>query len=78
MIPHKAVSELLGEYFVYVLGDSSKVSQRKLVLGQAVGENIIVKDGLKPGEKIVVEGVQNMHDGTVVKIAPDPEGEKNK
>lgn len=78
MIPHKAVSELLGEYFVYVIGDSSKVSQRKLVLGQAVGENIIVKDGLKPGEKIVVEGVQNMHDGTAVKIAPDPEGEKNK
>ena len=66
IIPHKAVTELLGEYFVYVLGDSSKVSQRKLVLGQAVGGNIIVKDGLKPGEKIVVEGVQNLHDGSVV------------
>ncbi|MEO6134770.1 MAG: efflux RND transporter periplasmic adaptor subunit [Ginsengibacter sp.] len=70
MIPHKAVTELLGEYFVYVVGDSSKVSQRKLVLGQQIGGNIIVKDGLKPGEKIVVEGVQNLHEGSVVKIAP--------
>jgi membrane fusion protein (multidrug efflux system) len=70
IIPNKAVTELLGEFFVYVIGDSSKVSQRKLVLGQQIGGNIIVKDGLKPGEKIVVEGIQNLHDGSVVKVAP--------
>lgn len=66
MIPYKAVSELLGEFFVYVVGDSSKVSQRQLVLGQQIGPNIIVKDGLKPGDKIVVEGVQNLHEGSVI------------
>ncbi len=66
MIPYKAVSELLGEFFVYVVGDSSKVSQRQLVLGQQVGQNIIVKKGLKPGEKIVVEGIQNLHEGSVI------------
>ena len=66
MIPYKAVTEMLGEFFVYVVGDSSKVSQQQLVLGQQIGENIIVKSGLKPGEKIVVEGVQNLHQGSVI------------
>lgn len=69
MIPYKSVSELLGEFFVYVVGDSSKVSQRQLVLGQQIGQNIIVKKGLNPGEKIVVDGIQNLHEGSVVKVS---------
>jgi membrane fusion protein (multidrug efflux system) len=66
MIPYKAVSESLGEFFVYVVGDSSKVSQRQIVEGQQIGDNIIIKSGLKPGEKIVVEGIQNLHEGSVI------------
>ncbi|RYE19057.1 MAG: efflux RND transporter periplasmic adaptor subunit, partial [Sphingobacteriales bacterium] len=66
IIPYKAVTEQLGEFFVYVIGDSSKVTQRKLVLGKSLGETIIVREGLKPGEKIVVQGVQNMKEGAVV------------
>ena len=66
MIPYKAVSELLGEFFVYVVGDSSKVSQRQIVEGQQIGDNIIIKKGLKPGEKIVVQGIQNLHEGSVI------------
>jgi membrane fusion protein (multidrug efflux system) len=72
-IPYKAITEQLGEFFVYVVGDSSKVSQRKLVLGKQMGNDIIVKDGLKEGEKIVVQGVQNMREGTVITTqAPGP------
>jgi len=70
MIPYKAVTEQLGEFFVYVAGDSSKVSQRKLVLGEPIGANIIVKEGLKAGEKIAVEGVQNLREGAVINTAP--------
>ncbi|REA63484.1 efflux RND transporter periplasmic adaptor subunit [Dyadobacter luteus] len=70
IIPYKAVTEQLGEFFVYVEGDSSKVSQRKLALGQPIGQNIIVKEGLKPGEKIVVEGVQNLREGAVINTQP--------
>ena len=70
VIPYKAVTEQLGEFYVYVEGDSSKVSQRKLSLGKPIGSNIIVKDGLKPGEKIAVEGVQNLREGAVINAAP--------
>ena len=69
LIPYKAVTEQLGEYFVYVLGDSNKVSQRKLDLSRQIGADIIVKDGLKAGEKIVVQGVQNLREGAIVTIS---------
>lgn len=69
VIPNKAVTEQLGEFFVYVLGDSSKVTQRKVILSKQIGANIIVKDGLKEGDKIVVEGVQKLREGAVVSTA---------
>ena len=68
LIPYKAVTEQLGEFFVYVAGDSSKVSQRRLVLGKPIGTNIVVKQGLKEGEKIAVEGVQNLREGATIRI----------
>ncbi len=70
IIPYKAVTEQLGEFFVYVVGDSSKVSQHKVQVGQQIDTNVIIKDGLKEGEKIVVEGVQNLHEGSVITTAP--------
>ena len=66
IIPYKAVSEQLGEFFTYVVEDSSKVTQRKITLGKEIGSNIIVKDGLQAGEVIVVEGVQNLKEGSVI------------
>jgi membrane fusion protein (multidrug efflux system) len=68
LIPYKAVTEQLGEFFVYVLNDSNKVSQRKVPLGAQIGTNIIVKDSLREGEKIVVQGVQNLREGAMVKV----------
>jgi membrane fusion protein (multidrug efflux system) len=66
IIPYKAITEQLGEFFVYVVGDSNKVTQRKLSLGKQIGTNIIVKDGLKEGDKVVVQGVQNLREGAVI------------
>lgn len=70
VIPYKAITEQLGEFFVYVVGDSSKVSQRKVRVGKALGTDVIIHDGLKGGEQIVVQGVQNLREGMVVKPAP--------
>jgi membrane fusion protein, multidrug efflux system len=76
LIPYKAVTEQLGEFFVYVPGDSNKVSQRKVVLGKQIGKDVIIKDGLKDGEKIVVEGVQNLREGAVINASSSKDSTK--
>src|SRR5665213_2146308 len=68
IITYKAVTEQLGEFFVYKLGDSNKVHQQKIQLSKSMGSKIIVTDGLKDGDNIVVEGVQNLHEGSKVSI----------
>ncbi len=76
LIPAKAIVEQMGEYFVFVVGDSSKVMQRKIVRGATINDKLIVKDGLKEGEKIVTEGVQKLRDGAVVQPKADSTGKK--
>jgi membrane fusion protein (multidrug efflux system) len=70
VIPHKAINEQLGEFFVY-MADSARATQRKVVLGKQVGKNIIIKEGLKEGEIIITEGIQNLREGTAISI-PTP------
>ena len=69
LIPAKAIIEQMGEYFVFVVGDSSKVAQRKITRGAFINDKIIVKDGLQEGEKIVIEGVQKLKEGARVQAA---------
>ncbi len=66
LIPNNSIVEQLGEYNVFILGDSSKVKQQHVVLGETIGSNIIVKSGLTAGQKIVVQGQQNLHEGSLV------------
>jgi membrane fusion protein (multidrug efflux system) len=72
LIPFKSVIEQLGEFFVYVPNDSNRVSQRKVVLGKQIGRNIIIKQGLQVGEKLVVEGVQNLREGAMIDTKTQP------
>ncbi len=81
VVPSKAVVELMGEYFVYLIKDtvapdpkdSTKTHpvllaiQKKVKLGQTIAPNVIVENGLKEGTKIVVDGVQSLHTGSVIK-----------
>jgi membrane fusion protein (multidrug efflux system) len=69
VIPYKAVNEMLGEFFVYLI-EGDKATQRKVLLGKQIGNDVIVSDGLKEGDKIAVEGVQNLREGSVVAVAP--------
>jgi membrane fusion protein (multidrug efflux system) len=73
IIPFKAVTEQLGEFFVYV-ADSSKVTQRRVSLGTQIGRDVIIKQGLASGEVIVTEGVQNLREGSVINVA-QPNGQ---
>ncbi|MBV8515188.1 MAG: efflux RND transporter periplasmic adaptor subunit, partial [Acidobacteria bacterium] len=67
LVPQRAVNELQGTYQVAVVGDGNKVSIRSVKVGDRVGEQWIVQDGVKPGEMVIVEGLQKVRDGSVVK-----------
>lgn len=69
LAPFKSLVEQMGEFFVFVVNDSSKVTQRKVTPGTRINEKIIIKDGLRAGEKVVTEGVQKLKDGTTVTTA---------
>jgi membrane fusion protein (multidrug efflux system) len=75
VIPYKAVIEQMGEYFVYAI-DSMKVKQLKIEPGSNLGEFIVVNKGLKPGDRIVLDGLQKVHEGSMVQIG-DPSGKQN-
>jgi membrane fusion protein (multidrug efflux system) len=75
IIPYKAINEQLGEFYVY-LADSGKATQRKVFLGNQIGRNIIVKDGLKEGETIITEGIQNLREGSAINIAKPEDTKK--
>jgi membrane fusion protein, multidrug efflux system len=77
LIPYKAVTEQLGEYFVYLV-NGDKVTQTKVILGKQIGGNVIVRDGLKEGQQVVVQGVQNLREGSAIKINTDTLGKSTK
>jgi membrane fusion protein (multidrug efflux system) len=70
LIPQRAVSELQGAYQVAVVDGENKVSIRTVKVGDRVGSQWIIVDGLKPGERVVAEGVQKVRPGAQVKPKP--------
>lgn len=58
LVPEKAVTELQGKNFVWVVGSDNKASQRRVTVGQQIGESLLVTENLKAGERIIVEGLQ--------------------
>ena len=67
VIPQRAVQELLGKTFVTVIGEGEKTESRPVKMGPRVGTNWIVEEGLKPGDRVVVEGALKTPPGTPVK-----------
>lgn len=70
LLPQKAVTEMLGRYFVSIIGPDNKVEQRPIQPGQRIGELWLIETGLKAGETIIVDGLQKVRPGMVV--APTP------
>ena len=58
LIPQKCAKELQGQYSVFLVNDENKLEAKKVVLGERYGEFYIVKEGLKRGDKIILEGLQ--------------------
>lgn len=58
LVPEKALTELQGKNFVWVVGPDNKASQRNVTVGHQIGESYLIMEGLKAGERIIVEGLQ--------------------
>ncbi len=74
LIPQRAVTELQGGYQVAVVDSANTVSIRKVKLGDRSGSMWIVAEGLKAGERVVAEGVQQARPGVQVSPKPFVEG----
>jgi membrane fusion protein (multidrug efflux system) len=70
LLPQSAVAESQGTYQVVVVGSDRKVSMRTVKPGETVGTMWVIDEGLKPGEQVVVEGLQNLKQGTLVTPKP--------
>jgi membrane fusion protein (multidrug efflux system) len=66
LIPQAAVNEQQGSYLVDVVGSDGKVAVRPVQVGERTGMMWVIQDGLKPGERVVVEGQQNLKPGMPV------------
>jgi membrane fusion protein, multidrug efflux system len=70
LIPQAAVIEVQSLYQVVVLTPDNKASFRPVKVGERVGPNWVISEGLKPGEKVVVEGFMKVREG--VPVSPKP------
>jgi membrane fusion protein (multidrug efflux system) len=73
LVPERGIAELQGKNFVWIVNSENKASQRPVKVGDTVGGNVLVLEGLKTGDRIIVEGLQKVREGTVVKPVAAPE-----
>jgi RND family efflux transporter MFP subunit len=76
LVPQRAVSEVQGGFQVAVVDDQNKVSIRAVQVGDQVGTQWIIADGLKRGDRVVAEGVQKVRTGMHVNPKPFVEASK--
>ncbi|HAM41374.1 MAG TPA: hypothetical protein DCP69_08585 [Candidatus Omnitrophica bacterium] len=70
LVPQRAVIELQDKHLVAVVGADNKVSMRTVKVGERTDAEWVIEEGLKPGERVVVEGIQKVREG--VTVAPTP------
>jgi RND family efflux transporter MFP subunit len=70
LIPQRALTELQGNFQVAVVDPDNKIAIRTVKPGERVGNQWIIDDGLKSGERVVAEGVQKVRSGMAVDPKP--------
>lgn len=69
IIPYKSVTEQMGEYFVFISQDTI-AKQQKVILGPRVQSNVVIMEGVQPGDKVITEGFQRLKDGGKITLGP--------
>jgi membrane fusion protein (multidrug efflux system) len=70
LVPQQAVIDLQGQHQVAVVEDDNKVRIQNVDLGDTFGHDWIVRSGLKPGERVIAQGLQKVHEGAQVNPKP--------
>src|SRR5512137_1827359 len=68
LIPQRSVQELQATFTVFVAGAENQAQLRKITIGPRVDTFYVVKEGLKPGEKVVVAGIQKLQNGVPMSV----------
>ena len=66
LVPQRAVGDVQGAYMVAAVGPDNKVDIRRVKPSEKVGSLWVIDEGLKPGEKVIAEGIQKVRQGMVV------------
>jgi len=69
-VPQRAVAEVQGSYQLGIVGADGKAEIRPVKVGPRVGSDWVISSGLKPGEKVIVEGIQKVKTGLPVAAKP--------
>ena len=78
LVPQQGISRNpKGDPVTLIVDSEDKVQQRMLTLEQAIGDKWLVSSGLNPGDRIIVEGIQKVRPGAIVKAVPFETGQKN-
>jgi len=70
LIPQRAVTDMQGQYLVAIVGPENKITIKKVKPGHTVNSDYIIDEGLKPGERVVAEGIQKVKEGMTVNPKP--------
>jgi membrane fusion protein (multidrug efflux system) len=77
VLPQRAIQDLQGKNYVWIIDAQGNAQQRDVLMGPRIGESWLVAQGLKPGDRVIVDGVQRLKPGVPVKPTPlAPEGAK--
>jgi membrane fusion protein, multidrug efflux system len=70
VLPQRAIQELQGKYYVWIVDAERKAQQRDVQMGPRIGSGWQVQQGLKAGDVVVVDGVQRLKPGSTVNATP--------
>jgi RND family efflux transporter MFP subunit len=70
IVPQRAVVQLQGSYQVTIVGETNTAHLQPVTVGEQIGSDWIIESGLKPGDRVVVEGTQKAKEGAVVNPKP--------
>jgi membrane fusion protein, multidrug efflux system len=70
LVPERALVELQGSYQVGVIGQDNKAEIRPIKIGPRYNRQVVVTEGLKEGDKVIVEGIQKVRPGVIPTVKP--------